>query len=80
MVHVPAKEVHKVMKHRASAAAVLPKVYRDYYGINPGSRVTIVYNSLVLIIPESQRELAAEKADLIDELLGQKKPGVHETE
>ena len=65
---MPAKETHKVMRHGTSGVVVLPKAYRDYHNINPGSRVTVLYDSLLLVIPESQKGLAAEKAELIDKL------------
>jgi bifunctional DNA-binding transcriptional regulator/antitoxin component of YhaV-PrlF toxin-antitoxin module len=61
------------MKHGSSGVVVLPKAYRDYHDLNPGDDVTILYDSLLLIIPQSQEDLATEKADLIDDLLGQKK-------
>jgi antitoxin component of MazEF toxin-antitoxin module len=66
------------MKHGSSGVVVLPKAYRDYHDLNPGDGVTILYDSLLLVIPQSQEELAAEKADLIDKLLGQKRQGAHE--
>ena len=77
---MPAKEKHKIMKHGTSGVVVLPKAYRDYHGLNPGDSVIILYDSLLLIVPKSQEGLAAEKADLIDKLLGQKKTGAHESE
>ncbi len=70
---MPAIEQHKVMKHGSSGVVVLPKAYRDYYGLNPGSNVTILYDSLLLVVPQGQEHLVAEKADLIDRLLGQKR-------
>jgi len=68
---MPAKSEHKVMKHGTSGVVVIPKAYRDYHGLTPGSVVTILYDSLLLIVPEEYQHLLTEKAKLIDQLLGQ---------
>lgn len=59
------------MKHGTSGVVVIPKPYRDYHGLCPGSSVTILYDSLLLIVPKSLEYLLKEKAELIDQLLGQ---------
>jgi len=75
---MPAKVKRKIMRHGTSAVAVIPKAYRDYHGIDPGSTVTILYDSLLLIVPEGQENILKEKAELIDQLLGQSKQGASE--
>jgi antitoxin component of MazEF toxin-antitoxin module len=71
---MPAKSEHKIMKHGTSGVVVIPKPYRDYHCLKPGSTVTVLYDSLLLIVPKSLEYLLKEKATLIDQLLGQTKP------
>lgn len=68
---MPAKEKRKIMKHGTSGVIAIPKPYRDYHNLTPGKTVTILYDSLLLIIPKNLGKLLHEKATLIDELLGQ---------
>jgi len=68
---VPAKENRKIMKHGSSGVIAIPKPYRDYYNLTLGKTVTILYDSLLLIIPKTHENLLHEKAELIDKLLGQ---------
>jgi len=63
------------MKHGTSGVVAIPKAYRDYHNLNPGSVVTVLYDSMVLIVPKSCENLLQEKAELIDQLLGQSKGG-----
>ena len=67
---MPAKEKRKIMKHGTSGVVAIPKAYRDYHGLPPGSIVTVLYNSLMLIVPQKYENLMVEKAELIDQLLG----------
>jgi bifunctional DNA-binding transcriptional regulator/antitoxin component of YhaV-PrlF toxin-antitoxin module len=69
---MPARSEHKIMKHGTSGVVVIPKPYRDYHHLKPGSNVTILYDSLLLIVPEGLSGLLTQKAELIDRLLGQK--------
>lgn len=68
---MPAKVKRKIMKHGTSVVAVIPKAYCDYQNINSGSVVTLLYDSLLLIVPEGLENVLKEKAALIDQLLGQ---------
>jgi len=70
---MPAKSEHKVMKHGTSGVVVIPKPYRDYHDLKPGSTVTVLYDSLLLIVPKGRENLLKEKAELIDQLLSQSK-------
>jgi len=70
---MPAKSEHKIMKHGTSGVVVIPKPYRDYHNLKTGSTVTVLYDSLLLIIPKSRAHLIDDKAALIDQLLGQPK-------
>jgi antitoxin component of MazEF toxin-antitoxin module len=67
---LPAKEDRKIMKHGTSGVIAIPKPYRNYYNLDPGTTVTVLYDSLLLIVPKSQENLLKEKAKLIDQLLG----------
>lgn len=68
---MPAKETRKIMRHGTSGVVAIPKSYRDYYGLDHGTEVTVLYDSLLLIVPKSLEGLLQEKADLINRLLGQ---------
>jgi antitoxin component of MazEF toxin-antitoxin module len=70
---MPAKTTHKIMKHGTSGVVVIPKPYRDYHNLKPGATVTILYDSLLLIVPKNRENILQEKAELIDQLLGQSK-------
>lgn len=59
------------MRHGTSGVVVIPKPYRDYHNLTPGNAVTVLYDSLLLIVPKSLESLLKEKAELIDQLLGQ---------
>jgi antitoxin component of MazEF toxin-antitoxin module len=58
---MPAKSEHKIMKHGTSGVVVIPKPYRDYYNLKTGSTVTVLYDSLLLIIPKSREHLLKER-------------------
>jgi len=75
VIRVPAKSEHKIMKHGTSGVVVIPKAYRDYHNLKPGNTVTILYDSLLLVVPKCRENLLKEKAQLIDQLLGQGKGG-----
>ena len=68
---MPAKEKRKIMKHGTSGVIAIPKPYRDYHNLTPGKTVTVLYDSLLLIIPKNLEKLLHGKATLINELLGQ---------
>ena len=70
---MPAKSEHKIMKHGTSGVVVIPKPYRDYHNLKTGSTVTVLYDSLLLVVPKSLEHILRDKAALIDQLLGQPK-------
>ena len=72
---MPAKSEHKIMKHGTSGVVVIPKPYRDYHNLQPGADVTVLYDSLLLVVPKSMEPILHEKQALIDELLGQHRKG-----
>ncbi|MGQ9507685.1 MAG: AbrB/MazE/SpoVT family DNA-binding domain-containing protein, partial [Candidatus Bathycorpusculaceae bacterium] len=59
----------------SSGVIAIPKPYRDYHNLTPGNIVTVLYDSLLLIIPKTHENLLTEKAQLIDKLLGQTSNG-----
>lgn len=69
---MPAEETRKVMKHGQSSGVVaLPIAYRRYHNLDPGDKVKILYDSLLLIIPESMEHILKNRRQLVDKLLGQ---------
>jgi antitoxin component of MazEF toxin-antitoxin module len=73
VINMPAKSEHKIMRHGTSSVVVIPKPYRDYHNLQPGTQVTVLYDSLLLVIPKSMEPILKDKAQLIDQLLGQKR-------
>ena len=59
------------MKHGSSGVVAIPKAYRDYHGLKHGDVVTVLYDSLLLIVPKDLERVIEEKKELIDKLLGQ---------
>jgi len=74
---MPARSAHKIIRHGTSIVVVIPKPYRDYYKLEPGTEVTVLYDSLLLIVPKNLESILEEKADLIEQLLGQKRSEKH---
>jgi antitoxin component of MazEF toxin-antitoxin module len=78
VINMPSKSEHKIMRHGTSGVVVIPKPFRDYHRLVPGNIVTVLYDSLILIVPKDRENLIMEKAELIDQLLGQPKKNDHE--
>ncbi len=58
------------MKHgKASATLTIPMDYRRYHRLNPGTRVGVIYNEFLLMIPPSSEKNARERAKIIRELM-----------
>ena len=69
---MPAEETRKIMKHGQSSGVVaIPIAYRRYHNIDPGDKVKILYDSLLLIVPKGMERVLKEKKQLVDKLLGQ---------
>jgi antitoxin component of MazEF toxin-antitoxin module len=68
---MPSKIIHKIMRHGTSGVVAIPKPYIDYNNLQMGSTVTILYDSVLIIIPRNLEHIIKEKATLIDQLLGQ---------
>lgn len=68
---MPAKSEHRIMKHGTSGVVVIPKPYRDYHQLKPGTPVIVLYDTLLLIAPKNMEHILKEKKPLIDQLLGQ---------
>ena len=66
---MPAKTNRKIMKHGSSGVIAVPSDYRRYHNLNPGDNVEVLYDSLLLVIPEKLKHLLIEKRELIDALL-----------
>ncbi|HDD69633.1 MAG TPA: AbrB/MazE/SpoVT family DNA-binding domain-containing protein [Candidatus Bathyarchaeota archaeon] len=68
---LPAKVESKLFRHGNSLVAVIPKPYREYHQLKPGETLTVLYDSLILIVPKKLEPVFHEKKPLIDQLLGQ---------
>jgi len=68
---MPGKTKRKVLKQGSSAVVSIPADYRRYHNLEPGKEVVVLYDSLLLIIPEDKKHILenSEKKKLIDKLL-----------
>ena len=67
---MPAETTRTLMKHgRTSATVTIPMDYRRYHRLNPGTRVRIIYDGFLLLIPPSSEKKARERAEAIRRLL-----------
>lgn len=67
---MPARELRKVLRHGSSYVVTIPKAYADYHGLKPGSIITVLYDSLVIMAPKDVEDILRYEAELIDQLLG----------
>jgi len=66
---MPAEVERRIMKHGTSGVVAIPISYRKYHNLNPGDKVKLLYDSLLLIIPKGRKNILKEKKQLIDKLL-----------
>jgi len=67
---MPAETTRTLMKHgKASATLTIPMDYRRYHRLNPGTRVRVIYDNFLLMIPPSSEKKARERAKIIRRLL-----------
>ena len=68
---MPGKTKRRVLKQGCSAVISIPADYRRYHNLDPGKEVVVLYDSLLLIIPEDRKDILddPEKKKLIDRLL-----------
>jgi len=67
---MPAKVKRKIMKHGTSGVVAIPKSYCNYHDLQHGDEVTVLYDSLLLIVPKKLESVLQAKKELIDRLLG----------
>jgi antitoxin component of MazEF toxin-antitoxin module len=67
---MPAEEERKIMKHGTSGVVAIPIAYRRYHDLKTGTRVKVLYDSLLLIVPQAMEGVLEERRALVDELLG----------
>jgi len=66
---LPAQEERTIMKHGSSGVVAIPMAYRRYHNLKHGDKVKVVYDNLILIIPEGMEDILQEKKELINQLL-----------
>jgi antitoxin component of MazEF toxin-antitoxin module len=67
---MPAEEERKIMKHGTSGVIAIPMSYRRYHNLKTGTKVRVLYDSLMLIVPEGMDGILEDKRELVNELLG----------
>jgi hypothetical protein len=67
---MPAETKRTITKHgRFSGVVALPTDYRRYHKLNPGTKVKVLYDSLLLIVPPDCEKKLQEKEEEIRRLL-----------
>jgi len=67
---MPAETTRILMKHgQTSATIAIPIEYRRYHHLDPGTKVRVLYDHLLLLIPPGAEEKARKREDLIKRLL-----------
>lgn len=68
---MPSKETRKIIAHgKISKGISLPKPFLDYHNIDKGDEVLLLYDSIILVLPNGiSKEKLEAKAELIKELL-----------
>jgi len=66
---MPSKITRKILGLGNSGVISIPKGYRDYHNLQPGTTVTVLFDGLILIIPEDRLSELESKKELIDKLL-----------
>jgi len=66
---MPAQVDRKIMKHGSSGVVAIPMAYRRYHKLGHGDTVRVLYDGLVIIVPEKMKHILQEKKELIDELM-----------
>ena len=68
---MPSREERKIVKWGTGSKVIsLPKPFLDYYNLEEGDKVLLLYDSLILVLPkDTSEELLRKKAALIKELL-----------
>ena len=67
---MPSKEHRQIISLGKSKVICLPKPFLDYHNIEKGDKVLLLYDSIILVLPEGiTEETLSNKADLIKKLL-----------
>lgn len=67
---MPSQELRKIIKLGNSKVISLPKPFLDYHKVVQGDSVLLLYDNIILVLPEgTTEETLREKANLIRDLL-----------
>lgn len=66
---MPSEVSRKIMKHGTSGVVAIPMPYRRYHKINTGDEVKVIYNGLLIIIPQGMEHILKKKRELIEKIL-----------
>lgn len=66
---MPSKITRKILELGNSGVISIPKGYRDYHNLQPGTNVTVLYDGLILIIPQDRLSELEAKRELVDKPL-----------
>lgn len=66
---MPAQTTQKVLQQVASCTVTIPKAYTVYHKLVPGDSITVLFDGLVLIVPQDRKDDLVLKREIIDALL-----------
>jgi bifunctional DNA-binding transcriptional regulator/antitoxin component of YhaV-PrlF toxin-antitoxin module len=66
---LPSEVYRKIMKHGSSGVVAIPMPYRRYHNINPGDVVQVIYDGVLIIVPQGVEEISVAKRELIEKIL-----------
>ena len=67
---MPAKERRKIISLGRSVVVTIPKPYRDFFELEPGDEVEVLYDSLLLLIPHKYKVDKAKMRQIEKILMG----------
>jgi antitoxin component of MazEF toxin-antitoxin module len=66
---MPGRDDRKIFRQGTSDVVAIPAAYVKYHELESGDEVSVLYDSIVVIVPKKLRSIAAKKRQLIDRLL-----------
>lgn len=66
---MPAKTSRKILNLGGSGLVTIPADYRRYHKLDHGTKVQVIYDSFLLIVPPGYEEKLREREELIKRLL-----------
>lgn len=70
MINMPAETTRTITKHgKFSGVIAIPTDYRRYHKLDPGTKVKVLYDNLLIIVPAGAEGKLREREELIRRVL-----------